>query len=161
MTIKHCKKLSLVIAAASGIGLILCGPLKAQETHNSILGQSGRICKDYNAFSYIVQENGTMDFGVSFWFESGANCGLTGNAKPTNTGWRYETEDCILDIKIEGSAVRFETDEDKNCQSACGAQASLQGMSLPLAYEEGRSIKPDDLSPETFFNAPCKTTVQP
>ena len=47
------------------------------------------LSRAHNAFSYIIREDESIDFGLSFWFASGAHCGIIGNAKQTATGWHY------------------------------------------------------------------------
>lgn len=128
----------------------------------------GGLCvswsKAHNAFSYIIREDESIDFGLSFWFASGAHCGIIGNAKQTDTGWHYENnmdsenpaERCSVDIKIVGDHLTFYADPQASCRAECGAAAQLRGLMLPFSAIESRSVTPADLHPEKFFNTPCK-----
>ena len=115
-------------------------------------------------FSYIQKDDGGLDFGLSFWFASGAHCGLIGNAKPTDGGgWRYEdnmqaenpAERCAVTISEQGGMVWFDADETASCRAQCGAQAHLRGVAIPLSALDSRDVKPSDFNPEVFFNTPC------
>ncbi|PJB69880.1 MAG: hypothetical protein CO093_09385 [Alphaproteobacteria bacterium CG_4_9_14_3_um_filter_47_13] len=114
----------------------------------------------HNVFSYIIQEDKSLDFGLSYWFGSGAHCGIIGNAKATETGWRYESADpqerCVINISIEQDMVLFDTQRDASCRQECGAQAYLGGVFLPLSAIESNNVTEESLIPEIFFNTPCK-----
>ncbi len=162
MKLSGSKKLFLVFAAAAGISLGAYGIVYANS--HQALGKTGRLCKNDNSFTYMIRRNGSMDFGLSVWFDSGANCGIIGRAKRTDSGWRYEAPrnnknqdppGCTVNIKIEGGHVIFATDPIDDCREECGAQAYLQDFRLPLESSEDVKITNDDLSPEKVFNTPC------
>ncbi|MCB9990065.1 MAG: hypothetical protein H6867_01635 [Rhodospirillales bacterium] len=119
--------------------------------------------KAHNVFTYIQKEDGSLDFGLSYWFASGAHCGIIGNAKKTDKGWRYESnldsanplERCAVNISEQQEMIWFDADEDASCRMECGAQAHLRGTMLPLDTLDTRDVSYDDLNPETFFNTPC------
>lgn len=127
----------------------------------------GGLCvtarKSHNAFSYIVNEDGSLDFGLSYWFGSGAHCGIIGTARPTEKGWRYENNmdsadpaaRCAVNISIEQDLVVFDADPQAACRSECGAQGYLRNTFIPMSAVESNHVTPDSLSPEKFYNTPC------
>lgn len=127
-------------------------------------GQCVMVTEASNVFSYIQQDNRDLRFGLSYWFGTGAHCGITGAAKYTGEGWRYESNmdsdnpqmRCALNIIPEDNAFLFRTDPDATCRMECGAQARLDGVRLPYDAVESHTVKPQDLEPETFYNTPCR-----
>ncbi len=118
-----------------------------------------------NAFSYIVQDDKSLDFGLSYWFGQGAHCGIIGNAKPTETGWRYENDmdaadprrSCAFDITIEDDMLVFDADPAASCRMECGAHAQMRGIIMPFcALEGGNNVTASALDPEVVFNTPCR-----
>lgn len=122
----------------------------------------------HNAFNYTIKEDKSLDFGLSYWFNAGTHCGIIGNAKATDYGWRYENnmtstnpaERCAVDITIEGDAVFFDADPDAACRMECGASAYLSGTFIPLSALESKNPAPPAQDPETFYNTPCKNGPQ-
>ena len=146
------KVFPVFLAVALGLGA--CGTVHA--TSLEAFGKSGRFCKDNNAFAYEIQKDGRMNFGLSFWFPSGANCGIIGNAQRTDSGWFYEVPGCTVAIQIQDGYVTFAVHPENSCRAECGAQAYLSGTKLPLSSFEGPLESPGDLTPRKFYNTPCK-----
>jgi len=118
----------------------------------------------HNAFTYTIKEDKSLDFGLSYWFNNGAHCGIIGNAKATAHGWRYEdnmdspdpAERCAVDITIEGDAVFFDADPNATCRRECGASAYLSATFIPLSALESKNPDPPAQNPEDFYNTTCK-----
>lgn len=127
-------------------------------------GQCIVVSEAHNVFTYIQRDDRSLDFGLSYWFASGAHCGIIGNAKYTGEGWRYESnmdaEDprqrCALNIIPKDDYVLFQTDPQATCRMECGAQAQLDGVFMPYDAVESRNVEPQDLEPEVFYNTPCR-----
>ncbi len=117
-----------------------------------------------NVFSYIQQEDGSLDFGLSFWFEGGHHCGIIGNARETAEGWVYENnmdaehprEQCKVFIRTENNALVLNADMNASCRSECGAQAYIEDVMFPLDSFETRRVVQQDFNPEVFYNTPCR-----
>lgn len=153
-------KLSLFWGAIALLGAGVVGSVHAQSSE-SLIGNAGLFCEDDRLFSYIRQDDGSINFGLEYWFESGAHCGLTGNAHKTDSGWLYETEDCKLDISVRSGSIILETpDEEKLCQSACGSRGYLQGLAFPVSSRVNRKITPQDIMPENLATMTCSPFPQ-
>jgi hypothetical protein len=126
------------------------------------VGQCVHSSQIHNAFTYIINEDDSLDFGLSYWFASGAHCGISGQAESTGRNqWRYESnlddpeKSCAVDISIQSDMVFFDADPVASCRWDCGASARLIGVTLPLSSAEGHRITQEDLNPEYMFNTPC------
>jgi hypothetical protein len=107
--------------------------------------------------------DGSIEFGVSVWFESGQNCGVIGTAKSTGPGqWRYEdslTSDieddrCAIDItQAKDGKITLNADAAAQCKSACGGGAAISDITFPDGSQTSSAPAGDVLSdPEKFFN---------
>lgn len=129
----------------------------------------GALCvaatEGHNVFSYIIKDDKSLDFGLSYSFVSGHHCGIIGNAKETDDGWRYERgmdsknpeERCGLTIRMDKDNLIFDADPDASCRVQCGAQAYLTGVVMPLSAIESTPVTQDSFRPEIFFNTPCQS----
>jgi hypothetical protein len=107
--------------------------------------------------------DGSIQFGVSVWFEGGQNCGVIGTAKPTGKGqWRYEDsltseiedDHCAIDIKQGADGkITVNADAKAQCKSACGGGVNMTDIEFPSGSQTSSAPAGDVLKdPEKFFN---------
>lgn len=117
----------------------------------------------FKLFSALPAEDGSLDFGISIWSESGQNCGVAGKALPTPAGWRYESnlksakpeERCALDITSKNGEITVTTDPKASCRASCGANLAFANEVFPAASQKSPSVAKEDLTPDAFFNTAC------
>ena len=133
-----------------------------QPSYRNEVGQCVHATETHNAFTYIINQDNSLDFGLSYWFGSGHSCSIIGSAESTGKNkWRLQRDlddpakSCTLDISIQNEMVIFDTLPESSCRYSCGAQAQLIGVTLPLSAAESTKITRADLDPEVMFNTPC------
>lgn len=109
-------------------------------------------------------EDGSLQFGLSVWFESGQHCGVIGTAKPNPAGgWRYEEninseneqERCAIDIKPVDGGVFINADENASCRYACGGGVAIYNLAFPPQSQESKRAASGLFDPETLYNTTC------
>jgi hypothetical protein len=107
--------------------------------------------------------DGTIQFGLSVWFESGQHCGVIGTAQPNGKGkWRYEdslTSDieedrCAIDITQGADGkITLNADAKAQCQSTCGGGVAISDIEFPNGSQTSSTPAGDILNDaEKFFN---------
>lgn len=115
-----------------------------------------------NNFTFILNDDNSMDFGFSYWFPTGVNCGVIGIAKETENGWLYvndtlkPTEKCEIEITMDDTNITLNAVEGAECKAQCGSGAGIVDMKFPISYIESKNVWPVDLTPERIYNASCK-----
>lgn len=122
----------------------------------------GGLCVQHaeanNNFAYIVNQDGSLIFGLSWWFGTGSRCGIIGRAAQAKDGWRYNSgAGCVVDIRIYKDNIVFNADPMADCRAECGASALLQNTMIPMSAVEQRKIGMKFFEPEVFFNTPCRS----
>ncbi|MGZ9109021.1 MAG: hypothetical protein ACXW4B_09400 [Micavibrio sp.] len=159
-------------ALIGGIGLSLATdtPPAAPEKAQATTSISGKYCVSAGSAVQLLaarpNDDGSLDFGLSVWFENGQQCGLMGKAQPgKNGGWRFEEnmksaneeERCGIDITTAADGkVIVNADEAASCRFACGGGAAISNLEFPPDSLENRRASSDLLSdPETLYNTAC------
>jgi hypothetical protein len=114
-------------------------------------------------FAFILNENKTLDFGINYWSYSGHNCMVHGNAVETDDGWLYQSginanddfDKCYLTIRMSENDITLETREQAACASYCGTNATLDGLSFPLATLVSMNMTPAMLHEDIHDDLPC------
>ncbi len=161
-------------ALIGGMGLSLASDTK-QADSASVATQtkspesiSGKYCVSAGPAVQVLGakplDDGSLQFGLSVWFESGQHCGLTGTAKPNAAGgWRFEEninseneeERCGLDIKSANGEIIVNADENAACRSACGGGAAISNITFPEKSQENKRAVSGLFDPETLYNTVC------
>ncbi|MBI2234223.1 MAG: hypothetical protein HYU57_04385 [Micavibrio aeruginosavorus] len=134
---------------------------------------SGKYCvtagKGLQLLAARPNEDKTLDFGLSVWFDSGMHCGVTGKATPTEKGWHYQSgldspdpdEHCKIDIAVKDSVIVANADTTARCASACGGGGRIFDIAFPPESRESTSLAEDALTPDVLFNTACKNSPSP
>ena len=163
-------------ALIGGVGLSLAtsdAPPAPAPSPQSPASISGKYCVSAGTAIQLLaakpNADGSLDFGLSVWFENGQQCGLMGKAQPgKNGGWRYEEnmsstneqERCGVDFTSVNGKVIVNADEKASCRSACGGGAAIYNLEFPPDSLENPKAPSDLLTdPETLYNTTC--TPQP
>lgn len=156
-------------ALIGGMGLSLASDTKpAASPAKSPESISGKYCVSAGPAIQVLGakplEDGTLQFGLSVWFEGGQHCGLTGKAQPNPAGgWRYEEnidseneeERCGLDIKTVNGEIVVNADEKAACSSACGGGVAISNITFPQKSLENKRAVSGLFDPETLYNTTC------
>jgi hypothetical protein len=143
-----CRKLSL----AAAIGLATYGAVQAQGSED-LPENSGMLCQEPNAFAYVKQGNGSLDFAYRLYLKD-AVCAFNGNALPNGSGWVYRgNESCTFAIMVEDNAATFNT-EDDSCRSVCGFNAHVYDRAIPLSASVKINVTPAFLE-DAFYRYEC------
>ena len=159
-------------ALIGGMGLSLATDTKPapQPANEAKAPESitGRYCVSAGPATQLLgakhNSDGTLEFGLSVWFESGQHCGVIGNAKPNPAGgWRFEEninseneeERCGIDIKMVNGEVVVNADENASCRSACGGGAAISNLTFPPQSLENKRAAAGLFEPETLYNTTC------
>ena len=116
----------------------------------------------YNSCVFILNEDDSMDFGFSYWFPSGANCGLTGVAAKTDAGWHYSkdtdlpSERCEIDITMDGETITLKSEEGARCAAQCGIGAAVENLRFPMQNITSKNVLPIDLLVENIIETKCE-----
>ena len=116
----------------------------------------------YNNFAFILNDDDSMDFGFSYWFPSGANCGVTGIAVKTDDGWHYsnktenESELCEIDITMDGQTIQLESTDGARCAAQCGVGGVVTNIQYPMEYIRSKTVYPGDLLVSNLIETGCE-----
>lgn len=142
-------------------------PKASPSTTSTLSGEyTVRAAPPATAFQTLAvspNADGTIEFGVSVWFEGGQNCGVIGTAKPTGKGaWRYEDsltseiedDHCAIDIKQGADGkITLNADAKAQCKSACGGGVNMTDIEFPNGSQTSSAPATDVLKDaEKFFN---------
>jgi hypothetical protein len=126
---------------------------------------TGLYCTDGGNDSLAVRgaNDGAIEFVLSSWQGGMHHCSAFGRAEASGDGWRHiasagsnSDDRCVISFSINGG-IRLSTDADAACLSACGARASIDGLSFPFTDRITPTAAPryfDDR--EYFMNQACR-----
>jgi hypothetical protein len=160
---------SAALIGGMGLSLATDMPPAAPEKTAAPASISGKYCVSAGTAVQLLaarpNADGSLDFGLSVWFENGQQCGVMGKAQPgKNGGWRYEEnitsaneeERCGIDITTVGDKVVVNADEKASCRFACGGGAAISNLEFPADSLENPRASSDLLTdPETLYNTTC------
>ena len=162
-------RFSAALIGGMGLARATDTPPAAPEKTPAPTSISGKYCVSAGTAVQLLaarpNADGSLDFGLSVWFENGQQCGVMGKAQPgKNGGWRYEEniasaneeERCGIDITAVGDKVIVNADEKASCRFACGGGAAISNLEFPADSLENPRAPSDLLTdPETLYNTTC------
>lgn len=165
----------LVLFSVVALGSLACSSAADSAPPPENTAVSGKYCvtgaegKGLKLFAAQPSTDKSLNFGLSVWFESGQHCGVIGNAKAVDGGWRYTpksnsgdpAKDCILNISVADGEIVVNADANGQCQESCGGGAAISDIHFPLAAQESQTIEREAFEPETFFNTECTPPPAP
>ncbi|WP_068809261.1 hypothetical protein [Thauera phenolivorans] len=104
-------------------------------------------------------------FGFSMWTPEGSHCGVTGTATPSQAGWTHTSGSeagadlCVLTLSRMGDGYRVSA-APGTCASACGARATIDGVTFPPTSQVQNAVSGRLFEPETLFNTDCSMLEQ-
>jgi hypothetical protein len=153
------KVIDPIISAVAVMPLALPWAASSQQTdHDGFYCVNGPNKKGTYSFALKEKPDKNLEFGVSLWWPDGKNFAVTGTARPSGNGWRYEDvssqDHCVVIISPENRGYSL-TINQASCQSNGGFNAVPAKVVFSEKMWQGRAGNVLS-NPEVFVNTECK-----